>query len=44
MATLLEKILDALYRNKWNKTKTAKSLGISRVWLYKKIKEYEIEN
>ncbi|UMZ74030.1 sigma-54-dependent Fis family transcriptional regulator [Natranaerofaba carboxydovora] len=39
-----DEIMDALYKNKWNKTKTAKSLGISRVWLYKKIKEYEIEN
>ncbi len=38
-----ETIIKALYRCNNNKTKAAKMLGISRTWLYKKIKEYEID-
>ncbi len=37
-----ETIVAALNSNKWNKTKTARKLGISRAWLYQKIKKYGI--
>ena len=35
-------ILNALEESKWNKTKAAKKLGISRAWLYQKIKQYNL--
>ena len=35
-------ILQALEENRWNKTKTAKFLGISRRSLLYKVKEFEI--
>lgn len=37
-------ILECLNKTKWNKNKTAKSLGISRAGLYKKIEEYKLSN
>lgn len=37
-----ELIIDALKKAKGNKTKASKILGISRTWLYKKIKKYNI--
>ena len=37
-----EEILKALELNRWNKTQTAESLGISRRSLLYKIKEYGI--
>jgi DNA-binding NtrC family response regulator len=36
-------ILDALEANGWNRQNTAKTLGINRTTLYKKMKKYEIE-
>ena len=36
-------ILDALETNGWNRQNTAKTLGINRTTLYKKMKKYEIE-
>jgi transcriptional regulator with PAS, ATPase and Fis domain len=38
-----EAIVDALERTGGNKLQSAKLLGISRAWLYKKIKQYQIE-
>jgi len=38
-----EKIKRLLRENKGNKSSSARELGISRVTLYKKIKEYDIE-
>ncbi len=51
MKTLREQINDAekeiiekaLLDNKYNKTNTAKKLKIAREFLYKKIKQYNIE-
>lgn len=37
-----ETIVSALENNKWNKTKAAEQLGISRAWLYRKLKQYRI--
>ena len=36
-------ILDALESNGWNRQNTAKTLGINRTTLYKKMKKYGIE-
>lgn len=36
-------VSQSLFRNKWNYTKVAKELGLSRVGLSNKIKRYEIE-
>ncbi|HIC98432.1 MAG TPA: hypothetical protein EYP08_01895 [Pyrodictiaceae archaeon] len=36
-------ILDALRGHNWSKVKTAKSLGISRSTLYRKLKKYGIK-
>ena len=41
-ATEKEVILNALNDNKWNKTKAAEKLGISRAWLHQKIKQYSL--
>ena len=43
--TSLEKemIIEGLQRNKWNKTRAAKDLGISRANLIRKIHEYELD-
>jgi len=38
-----EALLDALEKTGGNKLRAAKLLGISRAWLYKKIKQYEID-
>jgi len=38
-----EVIYNCLKLNQWNKNKTSKILGISRVGLYKKIEEYNLE-
>jgi len=38
-----EVISNCLKLNEWNKNKTSKTLGISRVGLYKKIEEYNLE-
>jgi len=38
-----EALLDALEKTGGNKLRAAKLLGISRAWLYKKIKQYQIE-
>lgn len=35
-------ILSALKDSKWNKTKAAEKLGISRAWLHQKIKQYNL--
>lgn len=45
MKKALEKdtIIKVLQDCNYNKTKAAEMLGISRTWLYKKIKEYEID-
>ncbi|MBM7622526.1 phosphoenolpyruvate hydrolase family protein [Sporohalobacter salinus] len=37
-------ILDSLKRNNWNRTETAKVLGITRKTLYNKMKKYNIKN
>lgn len=37
-------IVDALKRNDYSRSKAAKSLGISRVTLYKKMKRYDLED
>lgn len=37
-----KKILDALHKSHWNKTKTAKLLGISRRTLHRKIKSHNL--
>jgi len=37
------RILDALEQNGWNRTQTAKHLGVSRVTLWKKIRRYQID-
>ena len=37
-----KKILEALERNRWNKSQTAKDLKISRATLWRKIKEFSI--
>ncbi|HIE27063.1 TPA: hypothetical protein EYP66_07235 [Candidatus Poribacteria bacterium] len=37
-------ILQALEDACWNKTRAARMLGIGRTTLYKKLKEYQIEN
>ncbi|WP_341372109.1 helix-turn-helix domain-containing protein [Clostridium tetani] len=37
-----EIIIEALEKYDWNRTKTSKSLGISRRTLYNKIKEFNI--
>jgi DNA-binding NtrC family response regulator len=39
-----KKILDTLERNNWKRNKTSEALGISRITLYSKMKEYEIGN
>jgi DNA-binding NtrC family response regulator len=39
-----EAIVASLKENSWNKTKTAKALGIAKSTLFHKIKEYKIEN
>ncbi len=39
-----EMIIESLNKNKGNKNKTAKSLGISRVNLYKKLEKYKIKD
>jgi transcriptional regulator of acetoin/glycerol metabolism len=36
-------IIDALEKSAWNKTKAASLLGISRRSIYRKIKEYDIQ-
>lgn len=38
-----EKILATLARNNWKRNRTAEALNISRITLYSKIKEYELE-
>jgi len=38
-----EELIELLNANKWNKTKTANELGISRVALWKKLKKFEIK-
>ncbi|MEQ8762834.1 MAG: sigma 54-interacting transcriptional regulator [Planctomycetota bacterium] len=37
------RILEALEANGWNRTRTAESLGVSRVTLWKKIRRYRID-
>jgi len=37
-----EQILDALKKNKWNRTKAAQLLGISRRTFYRKLKEFDL--
>ncbi|MCH7623033.1 MAG: hypothetical protein IIB46_03020 [Nitrospinae bacterium] len=37
-----KKILESLERNRWNKSRTAEDLNISRATLWRKIKEYSI--
>ena len=37
------RILDALDAHGWNRTRTAESLGISRVTLWKKIRRYQLD-
>jgi transcriptional regulator with PAS, ATPase and Fis domain len=39
-----ERLLGALERTRWNKTKAAQELGISRQSLYRKIKVHKISN
>lgn len=39
-----EVILECLKETNWNKNKAAKTLGISRAGLYKKIEEYKLES
>lgn len=39
-----EQIVSALVNAKGNKAKASRELGISRTWLYKKIKEYQIND
>jgi len=36
-------LVEALEQNFWNITKTARQLGISRTYIYKKLKEYKIQ-
>jgi DNA-binding NtrC family response regulator len=38
-----EKILATLIKHSWKRNKTAEALGISRITLYSKMKEYKIE-
>ena len=35
-------LLSCLIKNKWNKTRAAQALGISRQWLYRLIKKYNV--
>jgi len=37
-------ILDALRGHNWSKTETAKSLGVSRSTLYRKLNKYRIKD
>ena len=39
-----EVILEALKRNNWNREKTAKTLKISRITLWRKMRKYSIQN
>ena len=39
-----ESILNALKKTHWNKAKVARMFGISRPTLYKKIKEYKLND
>jgi transcriptional regulator of acetoin/glycerol metabolism len=36
-------ILEALEQNRWNVAKTARQLGLSRTYVYKKLKELDIK-